>query len=97
MAGMKVQPVDGSDGFAVGAQEIALSFDDGATEKLSCVYPAADVTWRQIALEKLETFAAGRCDPLRIVEVVENLEHEPDVSRLVGVLRRDDAVQATAI
>lgn len=95
-AAMQVESVAGGEGFAIGEQEITLHFEDGSSERLSCSYPPADVTWRQTALQKLESFSEGRCDPTEIVDAVENLDHEPDVNRLVRALHCRETTPVSA-
>jgi len=95
-AAMEVEATGADDAFAVGRQEILLTFTDGASARLDCSYPPEGVTWRQIALDKLSTFAAGRCDAGRIVAIVENLENETSVAPLVDALCGRNAARARA-
>lgn len=95
-AAMEVEATGADDAFAIGRQEIVLTFTDDAPIRLDCTYPPEGVTWRQIALDKLAAFAAGRSDAGRIVAVIENLENEASVAPLVEALCGQEAAQARA-
>lgn len=95
-AAMQVEQTGSDDAFAVGQQEIVLTFEDNSSARLDCPYPPDGVTWRQIAQEKLSAFSAGRCDAARIVTIVENLENEASVAPLVEALSGRQAAQTTA-
>lgn len=93
---MEVEATGMEDTFGIGRQEIVLTFSDGTSASLDCAYPPEGVTWRQIALEKLSSFAAGRCDAGRIVAIIENLENEASVTPLVEALCGRETGQARA-
>ncbi|MGD1879007.1 MAG: MmgE/PrpD family protein [Kiloniellaceae bacterium] len=93
---MEVEPLGSGEGFAVGHQSIDLTFADGSSTSLDCVYPAEGTTWRRIACDKLATFAAGRCDAGRVVAAVEALEDAASVGPLVAALRGQGATRAQA-
>lgn len=84
-AAMEVEISGAGEAFAVGQQEIVLTFNDGTSAVLDCAYPAQGVSWRQIAENKLSRFAAGR-DVARILAIVENLENEASVKPLIEAL-----------
>jgi hypothetical protein len=92
---MEVEDSGAGDAFAVGRQEIVLTFTDGTSAALDCAYPAQGVSWRQIAQSKLSSFAAGH-DVARILAIVENLENEASVTPLVEALCREDAARTKA-
>ena len=65
---------------------------DGSAENVSCHYPPDGETARTIAERKLREASRGRVDADAILEVVMNIENEPDLGRLAKALTK--AMQA---
>lgn len=94
-AAMEVESSEGGNGFAIGRQELILTFTDGTSTQLECVYPPKELSWRQIAEEKLSRFATGRDVP-RILAIVDNIENEASITPLVRALSVEGTVRARA-
>ena len=82
---MEVEAVEDAGGFAIGRQDIELTFVDGASVTLECAYPG-EQSWAEIAEKKLRTFA-GAAVAEAVIEVVERIEEQPDIRPLIAAMR----------
>ena len=85
-------PIGATTGYEVGPQEMEIRYVDGSAENVPCHYPPDGETPRTIAERKLREASRGRVDADAILEVVMNIENEPDLGRLAKALTK--AMQA---
>lgn len=82
MARIEAVPIDAETGYRIGSQRMELRFQDGTVEFLPCHYPPDGDTPRSIAERKMREASRGLVDAELILDLVMNLEDEPDLGRL---------------
>ena len=82
MTRIEASPIGTGTGYQIGSQRMELRFQDGTVESLPCHYPPDGDTPYSIAERKLRKASEGLVDAEQILNLVMNLEDEPDLRRL---------------
>jgi 2-methylcitrate dehydratase len=88
MARIVALPIGSATGYATGRQAMELHFHDATAVTMPCSYPPDGETPRGIAERKLREASQGLIDADGVLDLVLNLEGEPDLGRLAAALSR---------